>query len=246
MRISERVYLTASGRAGCSLSHPSDCNAYAVDCCGPLLLIDSGVGVQTRDLWSQLVADGADPAKLHALLLTHGHLDHSGGASEIHAQSGVPVWASSETADALELADEEAISLGEAKRAGIYDESFCFRSCPVARRLEGEERLSVGDATVRVIRTPGHSRDMISYLFETPDGVLAFTGDTVFHGGRVLISTMWDCHPPDYAASLRKLAACRIDGFYPGHSIWSVRDGSEQISLTIPYLDKGLLPPNLL
>ena len=34
MRLSRAVYLMASGRAGCFLTHSADCNAYAIDCGG--------------------------------------------------------------------------------------------------------------------------------------------------------------------------------------------------------------------
>jgi glyoxylase-like metal-dependent hydrolase (beta-lactamase superfamily II) len=46
---------------------------------------------------------------------------------------------------------------------------------------------------------------MLSYLVESPDGRLLFSGDTVFHSGKILLSTTWDCNPQAYAASLRSL-----------------------------------------
>ena len=245
MRISRRVYLTASGRMGCSLSRAEDCNAYAVDCGGPVLLIDSGVG-GAGSITANLKQDGVDLARVEALLLTHGHLDHSGGAAALHRELGVPVWCSLETAQALEAGDEAAISLAAAKQAGVYPESLRLESCPVARKLqESSEPIRIGDVTLQVLRTPGHSHDMLTYLIETDEGLLAFVGDTVFHNGRVLLSPNWDCDPLDCAASLRKLAALPIDGLYPGHSIWSVREGRRQVEAALPYVDRLLVPPNL-
>ncbi|MBV9039126.1 MAG: MBL fold metallo-hydrolase [Acidobacteriaceae bacterium] len=246
MQISNRVYLIASGYAGCSLTHGNDCNAYAVRCGENYLLIDSGVGVNTESIMRELEHDGIVSGKIHSLLITHGHLDHSGGAYFLHRELGIPVIASCEAAAALEGGDEEAISLAAAKRAGIYQSDFRLNSCFIARKLKGGENWSVGDCRVTALRTPGHSRDMITYLVQAPDELLAFSGDTVFHGGKVLISDTWDCEPAAYANSLRSLAVYPIDGLYPGHAIWSIREGHRQVRQSLDYVNRLLLPPNLL
>jgi glyoxylase-like metal-dependent hydrolase (beta-lactamase superfamily II) len=244
MRLSDRVFLTLSGDSGCSLSHGSDCNAYAVECDGEVLLIDAGVGIQTELLLRNLGADGIQTEQISTLLLTHGHLDHSGGASWLHERLGLEVIASLETAAALETGDEDAISLGAAKRAGIYDAAVSLHACPVARRLQGGEIWKVRDVTIRAMRTPGHSDDMLSFLLQTPSELLAFTGDTVFHGGRIALQDTHDCRPPHYSRSLRALAALPIDGFFPGHGIWSLARGAAQIQSSLRHLDRLLLPPN--
>ena len=89
MRLSDRVFLTLSGDSGCSLSHPSDCNAYAVDCGGEVVLIDAGVGVGTEEALNNLEKDGVAAARISTLLLTHGHLDHSGGARWLRDRKSV-------------------------------------------------------------------------------------------------------------------------------------------------------------
>jgi hydroxyacylglutathione hydrolase len=246
MRLTERVFLTLSGDSGCSLSHSNDCNAYAVACDGEVLLIDAGVGINTQLLLETLAADGIRTEQISTLLLTHGHLDHSGGAYWLHEKLGVEVVTSRETAAALETGDEDAISLRAAKRVGIYDTSISFHACPVARRLEGGEVWKVGDTTIHALRTPGHSEDMLTFLLQTPSELLAFTGDTVFHGGRIALQDIPDCRPSDYARSLRELAALPIEGLFPGHGIWSLRRGSAQLQSSLHYLDRLLLPPNVI
>src|ERR1700742_4501016 len=98
MRLSERVILTLSGDSGCSLSHRSDANCYAVVCGSQVWLIDAGVGVETEALVRSLAVAGIATQQIAGLLLTHGHLDHSGGACWLHEQLGVPVFACHETA----------------------------------------------------------------------------------------------------------------------------------------------------
>ncbi len=245
MQISSRVYLIASGHAGCSITHPNDCNAYAVRCGNRYFVIDAGVGVSTELISDQMKQDGICPEAIEGLLLTHGHLDHSGGAHSLQRGLGMPVFASVETARALEAGDEDAISLALAKRSGVYESNFQFLACPVSRKLNGGETWTLGDCQVTALRTPGHARDMLTYIIESPEGVLAFPGDTVFHDGKVLLSGTWDCDPAAYDASLRALATFNIDGLYPGHGIWSVHDGKRHLRASLGFLDRLLLPPNL-
>ena len=50
MRLTERVYLVGSGANGFYISHASDCSIYAVDCGGPIVLVDAGVGESSTDM----------------------------------------------------------------------------------------------------------------------------------------------------------------------------------------------------
>ena len=54
------------------------------------VLVDAGPPAGTARLMARLRARGIDPADLGAVLLTHGHADHAGGASAF-VERGVPV-----------------------------------------------------------------------------------------------------------------------------------------------------------
>ena len=112
-------------------------------------LIDAGVGRQTELLLTQLREDGVPNEAIGGLLLTHYHLDHSGGARWLHENLGLTVAAGGITAAVLAAGDEEAISLGAAKRAGVYPDDFAFQACPVSRVLADGEEWEIGDATIR-------------------------------------------------------------------------------------------------
>jgi hydroxyacylglutathione hydrolase len=82
---------------------------------------------------------------------------------------------------------------------------------------ERAEILHIGNVSIRVISTPGHTRDSVCYYVQPSEkhsGVL-FTGDTLFIGGcgrpiECNASTMWD--------SLQKIALLPDDTLvYPGH-----------------------------
>ena len=83
-----------------------------------------------------------------------------------------------------------------------------------ARELAHGERLAAGDATLRVLHTPGHASNHLCFLLE--EEKLLFTGDHVMQGSTVVIN------PPDgdmaaYFASLEALLAEDIEWFAPGH-----------------------------
>jgi hydroxyacylglutathione hydrolase len=245
LKISHRIHLIASGLLGCSLTHDNDCNVYAIDGGSMFVLIDSGCGIETERLIENLKLDGIPLERVTRLLLTHGHLDHSGGACRLHDRLALEVAASAGTARALEAGDEEAISLGAAKRAGIYPPDVRFAPCPVAQVLRDGDDLLVGDCTIRVLETPGHSSDMISFLLRHDGRHDLFCGDTVFHGGRILLQDVSGCDIPSYSQTLRRLAELSIDGLYPGHLTWSERRGRHHLQKAREFLDRLLLPPNI-
>jgi len=246
MEISERVHLLASGALGTGMTHPNDCNVYAVGCGQEFVLIDAGVGKETEGLLASLAVDGIDTGMVRNLFLTHSHLDHSGGAYQLRKELGLQVWTSAECAKALGTGDERAISLDVAKRAGIYPEDFEFSSCAVDRVLADGERFSMGECEVEIIATPGHSHDMLNYLFCTPRETLLFSGDTLFFGGKILLSNVYDCNVRDYVDSLRKLARRPFDALFPGHGLWAVQRATTHLKTALDALDRLLLPPNLI
>ncbi len=209
------------------------------------MLVDSGCGIETDRLIENLETDGIPLDSVNMLVLTHGHLDHSGGAHRLRNSLHLKVAASVPTARALEAGDEEAISLGAAKRAGIYPAGVSFDACPVDKTLRDGDQLRFGNCTVDVFEAPGHARDMINLLVSHGDGRDLFCGDTVFHGGGILLQDTPDCDVPAYSQTLRRLAALEFDGFYPGHLIWSQQHGRRHLDKAREYLDRLLLPPNI-
>jgi glyoxylase-like metal-dependent hydrolase (beta-lactamase superfamily II) len=228
------------------MTHDNDCNVYAVDCGGEFMLVDSGCGMETAYLVENLKRDKIALDQIGMLLLTHGHLDHSGGARHLRDHLHLKVVASESTARALETADEEAISLAAAKRAGVYPADVSLEACPMDRVVRDGDRLTMGESSIEILEAPGHSRDMINLLVRHPRRRDLFCGDTVFEGGRILLQDVADCDIPAYTRTLRRLAALDFDGLYPGHLIWTENRGRRHLEKAREYLDRLLLPPNLI
>ena len=104
--------------------------------------------------------------------------------------------------------------------------------------------LDCGGVPVTALSTPGHSRDMMTYLFDIAGQKLAFCGDTVFLGGRILIYD--DVRlPPTSTKPACGASRIPIDGSFPAITPGaSVAAGIR--SKNPSFLDRLLLPPNIL
>ncbi len=87
-----RVVLLGSGSSG---------NATLVELAGRRILVDAGLAAGT--LAERLRAVGVEPQHLDGLVLSHEHGDHARGAARFSQRHGVPVFASWETLQAMNL-----------------------------------------------------------------------------------------------------------------------------------------------
>jgi hydroxyacylglutathione hydrolase len=247
VQLTERVYLVGSGSNGLSISHRADCNVYLIDGGNELALVDAGVGEDTACILNNVREHGFDPTDVHKLLLTHIHADHAGGAAELRAMlPSLTVMASKNVALSLEEGDEEAVSLDLAKRAGFYAPDYVFRPCPVGTKLQEGDEILIGDLKAAVFESPGHSAGDLSFLVEINGRSHLFAGDAVFHNGRILLQSTWDCDLQQLITSLRKLNQLPVDVFLPGHQCFSLQNGGEHIQRAVDVLDRCLIPNNLL
>jgi glyoxylase-like metal-dependent hydrolase (beta-lactamase superfamily II) len=108
---------------------------------------------------------------IEKILLTHGHIDHAGGAAELKEELGVPVEGPHE-ADRflLDRLPETGRGYGlEGVRAVTPD-----------RFLQEGDTVTVGDLTLDVLHCPGHSPGSV-VLVAGPQR-FAIVGDVLFQG----------------------------------------------------------------
>lgn len=104
------------------------------------------------------------------IVLTHGHLDHSGALKEVKEA----IWA-----EIVLHSDEFEPLYGEYPSLGaLFGLAYPSPPCP-DRFVKDGDSLELGNLHFSVLHTPGHTRGGISLLGE---GVV-FTGDTLFNGG---------------------------------------------------------------
>lgn len=235
MRLTSDAYLVASGHLGVRISHPSDCNAYAFDAGdGSFVLVDTGVGIDTEKILHNLQDDGIDPAKVRHVLLTHIHTDHIGGAATFQRDYGSKIYAPAKEADDLEEIDEVRLGLDVAKRAGFYPPEFEVRPCTVDVRVEDGFTLKLGNLTIRAIETPGHTRGAMTYLVEGERRYLC-CGDHITYGGLINLQNYANSGSSldAYRESAPKLSGLDVDGFFPGHGLFTVNEGQTEVDLMV-------------
>jgi glyoxylase-like metal-dependent hydrolase (beta-lactamase superfamily II) len=245
MRVDADLHVVMSGRLGFDLTDPLDCNVYLLRAGDSWLMFDAGAGRSVPTVLAGLAAEGIEPGRIGALLLTHGHADHSAGAAGVRAALGMPVIAGAATAKMVAAGDEEAISLTGAKAAGGYPPDFSYRACPVDRIVADGERLAFGAAAVTAIATPGHSHDHLSYLVETGGRRLLVSGDALFHGGLVGVQNVYDCSVPEICRSVRRIAALDFEALLPGHGAFSLHDGHRHAELALSHVERNACPPSI-
>jgi len=127
-----------------------------------------------------IIDPGGDAAKIRetvssndlkpaSILLTHGHLDHCYAAGHIARKYGAAIY--------MHEADVGQVELSLPVLEMVYDVSGFVRFSP-SEPLEDGDVLQLGESTIKVLHTPGHSPGGVCFV--TDAGV--FCGDTIFAG----------------------------------------------------------------
>ncbi len=141
------------------------------------------------------------------ILLTHGHIDHAGGAAELAEALSLPI----EGPDRRDLFLLE--KLGEQGRAfGIADS----RPVMPGRWLEEGDTVSIGGHDFNVLHCPGHTPGHIVLI--DPVARFAVVGDVVFRGSVGRTDFPYGDHDALIAGIRTKLLPVGDDiGFICGH-----------------------------
>lgn len=103
-----------------------------------------------------------------AIVITHAHIDHIGGAAKLKAATGAPVLMNQDDQELYDHLDVQASWLGM--------ETPSHTSIDDAAR-DGDV-LTLGPAEFRVLHTPGHTQGSISLWIPAENKLVA--GDTLF------------------------------------------------------------------
>lgn len=109
--------------------------------------------------------------QLTMVLLTHGHVDHVAAATQVAELRQVPIIGPhEEDAFWLEMLPQHAEQLG-------FPAVDSFQP---NRWLHDGEQLALGELTLQVLHTPGHTPGHV--VFYCAEGETLFVGDVLFHG----------------------------------------------------------------
>jgi metallo-beta-lactamase class B len=146
-------------------------SAWAVNTSEGIIIIDALYDYSVDDEIAEgLKKVGLDPAKIKYVIISHGHSDHSGGAKFLQDSYKARVL--------LSAADWDLLDRGRGTRP--------------ARDMVATDgqKLTLGDTTITMYITPGHTPGTLSYLIPVKDNgtphLVAEWGGTAFNFPRTV------------------------------------------------------------
>ncbi len=144
-------------------------SCYVIKTSEGLVLVDALYGAHTEHALAGLRTLGLDPASIRYVLVTHAHWDHAGGATMLQDRYGARV---AMTEADWRLASEPPVQ-----------PDWAFP--PPARDLvvRDGETLTLGDTTLHLYVTPGHTEGVLSLELAVADGARSIAVNLPNHPG---------------------------------------------------------------
>jgi metallo-beta-lactamase class B len=161
-----------------------------------LIIIDTNFAWATEpEIINGLTTLGLDPRQIKYVVISHAHGDHDQGAAELQKRYGAKV--------VMGAPDWEATLQRPATAAGgVPSRDVVVGSAGM--------KLTLGDTTIDIISTPGHTPGTLSYVFPVKDQgrtvMVAYSGGTLT-GGFGTSAVRWD----EYVESQKRIAKAAAD-----------------------------------
>ena len=166
-------------------------SSWALQTSGGIIIIDTNFAWATEpEIIEGLTKLGLNPRDIKYVIISHAHGDHDQGAAELQKRYNAQV--------VMGTPDWEATLKRPATAAGGVPKR------DVAVGPDGT-KLTLGDTTIQIVATPGHTPGTLSYVFPVKDQgrtvMVAYSGGTLT-GAFGTDGARWD----EYVASQRRIA----------------------------------------
>ncbi|MGO4249856.1 MBL fold metallo-hydrolase [Paenarthrobacter sp. RAF54_2] len=197
------------------------------------LLIDGGYPAD-RDLVLESIRQlGLDPADAQAMLITHGHVDHTGSAAYFSRTFGTPILCSPEELAHVQGKEKHQVTFGQviirAWRPRVFRwllhviQAKALQAEPATRaEAWDEDRLRSLPGQPEAILLPGHTPGNVALLI--PGAQAIAVGDTFASGhpissksGPQMLHRMYHSDPETALAAALSLGTIQANVILPGH-----------------------------
>lgn len=210
--------------------HWEETHCYLLNGSKRSLLIDTGLGI--CNIYDEVIKLTDKPVTAVA---THVHWDHIGGHKyfpDFYAQKEELNWLNGEFPLTIEQIRKMVVDRCDLPKGYNVNNYDFFQGMPT-RVLKDNDVINLGDRSVHVLHTPGHSPGHMNF-FEKECGYL-FTGDLVYKD--TLFAYYPSTDPKAYLSSIKKVAALPVKRVFPAHHTLDIypeilirmRDAFEQL-----------------
>jgi len=195
------------------------------------VMIDTGLAIERAAIEAGMEKDFL--FSVDAIFLTHGHADNSGNAEYFSMLFNCPVYCPKLSLPAITrghvtMPPPTHPYAQKIKNYSVVNQmpDFApFEGCPTAQAITpivAKEWL--GD-TARLIATPGHSEDSVSYQV----GDICFIGDSFQNTKKGVCAPLWMDNEKQLRLSMQTLGRLHLPYYFPAHGkAYSVDEWQEQ------------------
>ncbi len=192
------------------LGHVIGCNVYLVYDQKEWILIDIGYEDMVDEIIEVIRQLDFPFSQCRMLVATHADVDHVQGMAKAKRILRAPLAAHPKAVAAISTGDRIS-TFAEIAAQDIHLE---MPATAVEIELNNGDLLRVGEQSLDVWWTPGHTNNQLSFRFRD----LLFSGDTIFRDGCVgAIDAHHGSDLTDFVRSLQRIRDAEVDWLLPSH-----------------------------
>lgn len=199
-------------------------NAYVIGDPGhlqPFSLIDTGEKGDTEQLITKLSQHGFKPENLQAVILTHGHHDHAGGARALQTRYNVPVYVGYGDHSLVTQGINDTLCptgfLGKVRHHIDAKQTYPPLETTLLNLIASPETIYLPNSTVpiRLIPLAGHTSGSVIIVIED-EAIIGdiLRGKLIGHG---VAEHLYHCDRAKSLSNQAFLLDLGVKRFYPGH-----------------------------